>query len=414
MPQAKYLLIGSSHAALEALRAIRLHDTAGSVAMITRDRHLPYSPTVLPYVVSGRSAPEQVTLRDESFFAANDALLLRDRTVVGLDPGARTVALANNEVWGYEKLLLATGATPVIPPISGLSDVPFHALRTLDDALELRHALGRARAAVVLGAGLIGMHAAENLVAAGVRTTVIECLPRVLAAYFEAEASARIERTFTRRGATLRLGRRVIVAERGDDGVTLRLDDGTSLDTDLLLVATGVRPALSYLVGAGIETEQGVLVDDRMRTSVPAVWAAGDIAQARDFYGRGAVMSGILPAAVEQGRTAGMDMAGDAAVKPYPGTVPLNTYRYFDHQALSVGLCVPDIGMEVANGDGPGYRRYIFAGNRLAGVAAVDAPLDVGVMWQLILRRVDLATVRDAFIARPVETGRRLMSELWR
>ena len=120
------------------------------------------------------------------------------------------------------------------------------------------------------------------------------------------------------------------------EGCRATLDDGSTLAADLLLVCTGVKPNIDFLAGSGIETDTGILVDDRMRTSAPNVWAAGDVAQARGFWG-GKVVNGILPNAVEQGRIAGLDMADDAEVRPFPGAVPLNTYSFFGQQAISVG-----------------------------------------------------------------------------
>lgn len=414
MPDANYLIVGSSHAALEAADAIRRQDPEGSVVMLTRDGRLPYSPTILPYVVSGRSQPERVVLRGEAWFDANRIRLVRNAAVTAVDADSRTVTTTDG-AWSYGKLLLATGARPLLPPVPGLKDVPHHVLRSMDDAVGLRQAIGGARSAVVLGAGLVGMHAAENLLKAGLAVTVVEMQPRVLAGYFDAEASGRIAEAFTAKGAALKLGQAAVSVERAGQGARVALTDGSAITADLLLVAAGVAPELGYLAGSSVATERGVLVDARMRSSADAIWAAGDVAQGPDFYSAGRVLNGILPSAMEQGRVAGMDMAGDPAAKLFPGAVPLNTYAFFGSHAVSVGQAAAEgDGIEVHRTTDGGYLHIALKDDRLWGVAAIDVPLDPGILWQLILRRVDLGPVKAAFLAQPRETARTIMSRLWR
>ena len=194
METTKYLVVGSSHAALEALTAIRMHDTEGSLTMLTRDAHLPYSPTVLPYVVSGRSAPDTVFLRDEKFFARQKISLRRGTALKALHPARNTAELADGSQIAYEKILLATGASPAIPPIPGIDQVSYHVLRTLDDATRLNAAMKASKQAVVMGAGLVGMHAAENLVKAGAKVTIVEMAKQLTDGYFDATAAALIEK----------------------------------------------------------------------------------------------------------------------------------------------------------------------------------------------------------------------------
>ena len=416
MLQARYLLVGGSHAALEALAAIRMHDAEGSVVLATRDPAPPYSPTVLPYVVSGRSDPGRVRLRGEGYFAGQNATLKCGAALASLDTACRVARFDDGAEIGYERLLLATGASPAVPPVPGLKETGFHVLRTLEDALRLRAALGGAKRAVVLGAGLVGMHAAENLVQAGAETAVVEREPQVLPGYFDAQAAGLIRQAFERRGARMLCGQSVIGAEKRGDGFLLKLADGQWIAGELLLVATGVRPAIDYLEGSGVATGEGILVDRRMRTSATGVWAAGDVAQGPSFYRDAQVVNGILPNAVEQGRVAGMDMAGDPGAKDYRGAVPINTYHFFGRQALSVGA--GDAGgaesfVEFDEKAGR-YRKIVLADDRLAGIFSIDMPFDPGIMLELVLRRVDLGPLKRDFLARPRETSRMLMSQLWR
>lgn len=412
---AKYLIVGASHAGREALAAIRMSDPEGRLVMLSGEKHLPYSPTVLPYVVSGRSAPDRVALARTEWFADNRAELVLGARVAGIDAAARAVRLADGGRWTYDRLLLATGAEPAVPRVEGLERGGYHVLRTLDDALAIRTHAASARRAVVLGAGLVGLHAAETLAEAGLDVTVVEMRPHVLAEYFDAGAAALIGATFERHGIRMLMGRRLDRAA-GSEPCRLGLDDGTELEADLLLVAAGVRPATDLLAGSPVATDKGILVDQRMRTNVEGIWAAGDVAQANGFLTGRPVVNGTLPEAVEQGRIAGMDMAGDADLVPYGGGIPLNTYGFFGRHAVAVGAAATPEGdgAEVHTDETDGYCRIVLRDNRLIGLAAIDRMVDAGIVWRLIQRRTDLAPVRDRFLSHPLETARALMSQGWR
>ena len=417
MEQTHYLIAGASHAALAAVHAIRLADADRSLTVIGRDRELPYSPTVLPYVVSGRTDPQRVFLRDHEYFARARAAYRCGHALVRIDPANRVADLDDGSRLRFEKLLLATGARPVIPPIPGLDTVPYHVLRTLEDALRLRARLPQTRRAIVLGAGLVGMHAAENLSKGGARVTIIEQQQQILPGYFDAEAARIIARAFERADVTIRTGVRVVAIEAAAGGVALRLGDGSAVSGDLLLISAGVTPAIDFLADTPIQCDRGVVVDATMQTSVERVWAAGDVAQAASFYGGRPVLNGILPNAVEQGRIAGMAMAGDRALEGFRGAVPLNTYRYYGNHAVSVGSAAAPPGAEVvesSDAESERYLKIILDEGRLHGIFAINTAIDPGVMLQLARRRLDLSAVRDRFLAQPREMGRLLMSSLLR
>lgn len=417
MEQTQYLIVGSSHAALEAITAIRMHDKDGSVTLVTRDPHLPYSPTVLPYVVSGRSAPENVYLRDAAFFEQNKVNYRPGVALKALHAARNVAELADGTEIGYAKVVLATGAAPAIPPIPGIDKVDYHVLRTLEDAKRLNIAMKQSKQAVVLGAGLVGMHAAENLVKAGANVTIVEMSAQLTSGYFDETAASLIEQAFTANGAKIRTSSRVTGLAADGDDIVLTLGDGSTLNADLLLVATGVRPELDYLKDSGVACDKGILVDDRMQTSVANVWAAGDCAQARGFFDEAQVMNAILPDAAVQGRIAGMAMAGDPGVADYAGGVPLNTYHFFGRHAISVGSSkVPEGGVERTRFDEASGRhlKLIMKDGRLLGIYGVNEFFDAGVMAQLIVRRTDLSAVQDRLFEQPLTVGRELMSQIWR
>ena len=419
MSQTKYLIVGSSHAGLSALEAIRTQDQEGSVVLLTQEKYLPYSPTILPYVVSGLVDAKEAFLRDEEALNRYGIEFKRDARVVRVKAETRTVKLQTGESIEYEKLLIATGASPVLPPISGLEDVPYHVLRTLDDAIGLYRAAQKAKSAIVLGGGLIGMHAAENLAKRGRLVTVVEAMPHVLPGYFDAQAADLVQRVFSENGIKIITGRAVTQAGASHGSCQVSFQSGEALSADLLMVAAGVKSNIDCLAESGVDVDEGILVDETMRTSAEGIWAAGDVAQAQTFFGDGKLINAILPNAVEQGRIAGMDMVDDPALKPFPGGLPMNTYRFMGHNAFSVGVSeVPDgdEGYEIDQVSLPHkmqYQKLIFKEGQLVGASGINTQMDPGIIRQLIGRKVDLKEVRSQFVASPVDTGRILMSRLW-
>jgi phenylglyoxylate dehydrogenase epsilon subunit len=419
MEHSKYLIVGSSHAGLSAIEAIRIQDMGGSITLLSQEESLPFSPTILPYVVAGKVDAGNVYLMKQNELDAYGITFRRGAKVVKVNPVPHTVTLRTGEGLEYEKLLLATGADPAIPPIPGLKNAPFHVLRTLEHAKQLRQAAQAATSAVILGAGLIGMHAAESLAKAGLRVSVVEALPYVLPGYFDAQAAGLIQKIFSEQGINILTGSAVTRIASSNGACALSLESGLDLSADLLVVATGVKPRVSSISSSDVQVDQGILVNETMRTSANDIWAAGDVAQAKSFFDATRVVQGTLPTAVEQGRTAGLDMVGDPALKPYPGGVPMNTYKFFGHRAFSIGLAGNGQRRNDLEVDlmflpfSQQYQKLVYKGNKLVGVSCINSVLDPGIMYQLIKRQVDLTEVKKGFSSAPREVGRLLMSRIW-
>jgi phenylglyoxylate dehydrogenase epsilon subunit len=417
----RYLIIGSSHAGLAALEAIRLQDENGSITMVTREDSLPYSPTILPYIISGEIAAEDIQLRDQSYFDQLSVTFKSGSAVTGINLKEKWVNLASGEKINYEKLLLATGADASIPAFPGIDGVPYQVVRTLEDALKLRQSFQEAKSAIVIGAGLIAMHTAENLAQSGLQATLIVRRQVSLFAYFDGAAARMIEGIFSDHGVTLATGSGVSeISPAGNGGCQVTLESGRVISADLLLLATGVKPRISYLDGTDIQVDRGILVNENMQTSVKDVWAAGDVAQAPGFFDAGKTINATLPNASVQGRIAGMDMVKDPALKPYLGSSGLNVFNFFGHHGFSLGLATvtestDDIEVNTMYlPSSQSYQKLVFKNNRLVGVSAINAKLDPGILRELIQRQVDLTDVKEGFTSAPLETGRLLMSKLWR
>jgi phenylglyoxylate dehydrogenase epsilon subunit len=415
----EYLIIGSSHAGLAAADEIRVNDDAGSLAMVTMEDLLPYSPTVLPYIISGKVSAPQIYLRDAEYFRTQRIDFVKGKAVTRVDPETREVMLSDGGRIRYEKLLVASGAEPTIPRVENLGHVPFLKLRTMTDALGHLDVIPRARSAIVVGAGLVGMHAAENFVHRGMHVDVLEKDPRIMPNYFDEACSGMIQKVFESHGVNFYLTDHAVrVAYRGGE-FTVTLSSGKAVNADMLLVCTGMKPRTEFLSDSGVKVDEGILVDRKMRTSVDHIWAAGDVAQAEDFFGPSKILNAILPDAVLQGRIAGADMSGGRLDSDYAGGISMNTFNFFENRAFSIGVNHSENGEKyrIEKAISPSanvYQKMVFQGNVLVGMTAINSNLDPGIIMNLIKGRVDLEESCPEFVGNPFNMSRRLMWKLWR
>ncbi len=419
----KYLIIGASHAGLAAADEIRVNDDEGPLTMVTMEDILPYSPTVLPYIISGKVSAPQIYLRDAEYFKSQKIDFIKGRAVTKVDPETQIVMLSDGSRISYEKLLIATGAEPTIPRVENLAKVPFLKLRTMADALHHLDVIPQARSAIVMGTGLVGMHAAENFVHRGMHVDVIRARakrnPRILPNYFDEECSGMIQKVFESQGVNFYLTDHAVRVSYEKGKFIVTLSSGKALRAEILLVCTGIKPRTEFLSNSIVKVDEGVLVDNKMRTSVDHIWAAGDVAQAEDFFSPSKILNAILPDAVLQGKIAGADMSGGRLDSDYVGGISMNTFNFFGHRAFSIGM------NDSENGDKyriektilPSeniYQKMVFEGNVLVGMTAINSNLDPGIIMNLIKGRVDLEEDCAEFVSNPFNMSRRLMWKIWR
>jgi phenylglyoxylate dehydrogenase epsilon subunit len=419
----EYLIIGSSHAGLAAADEIRMNDDAGSLTMVTMEDLLPYSPTVLPYIISGKVLVPQIYLRDQEYFGTQRIDFVKGKAVTRVDPETRAVILSGGSRISYERLLVATGAEPTVPRVENLPQVPFLKLRTMADAFRHLDVIPRARSAIVMGTGLVGMHAAENFVHRGIHVDVIRARarknPRILPNYFDEECSGIIQKVFESHGVNFYLTDHAVRVAYEGGRFTVTLSSGKALKAEMLLVCTGIKPRTEFLSNSNVRVDEGILVDHKMRTSVDHIWAAGDVAQAEDFFGSSKILNAILPDAVLQGKIAGADMSGGRLDSDYVGGISMNTFNFFGNRAFSIGVNDSENGKRyrIEKAISPSadvYQKMVFQGNVLVGMAAINSNLDPGIIMNLIRGRVDLEEGCPEFVGNPFNMSRRLMWKLWR
>ena len=409
MQKRRQIIIGSGTAGLAALKQLRKAGCDDEVAVVTMEKHAPYSPMSLPYVVSGKVKATDIGMVPEGFFDAMAATLVREKQVTGVLPKERKVLYKDGKSEHYDRLLIATGSDPIVPPVvAGAGGMGFH---VMDDCLALMGELKGKKRITLVGAGLVAMELAAALAERGREITVIAPRERILRSYFDEEASGRIADLFAASGVKINLSwGEAVAAEKTGAEIRVSFSNGGTVETDILLACIGVKPRVSFLKGSGIKTRGGIVVDRGMRSNVPEILAAGDAAEAVDFFTGRTGFNPILPNAVDQGKIAGSTMAGNEAA--YPGSLAMNVFNFFGHLATSIGRTVPaegdDVLVERANGR---YGKLICSGERLLGAAFLDADIDAGVIHYLIKKGIELGKHRERLLASPREVGLWLMSE---
>ncbi|MFH1349927.1 MAG: FAD-dependent oxidoreductase [Pseudomonadota bacterium] len=412
MSKRKHLIIGCGSAALSALKQIRKLGSEDEVKLVTMETYPPYSPMSLPYLLSGRRKDSEIYLTEGNFFEDMNATLSTGRRVERIDTNNRSVIYDDKESETYDTLLIASGSEPVRPRIKGLDEAGFLGFHTLNDYRELDRLLKRETEVAILGAGLVGMELAAALSQRGHKVTVLEKEKEVLPLSFDQSVGAFISHIFSGQGIDIFTGREVIEVKKAGNRLEVVCTNSDIFKADLMVCCVGVASRLSMLNGSGIKANRGVLVDNRMRTNIDGIYAAGDVAETVNFFTGKNDLNPILPSAVEQGKIAGSNMIGEEAL--YDGWLPMNVYNFFGHFAVSIGEFEPSQGDQVLtekDDDRSQYKKIVYRDDRIVGANFFNIDLDAGVMKYLIRNRIDIGPYKELLLEKPKETSLWLMLE---
>ena len=402
MAKRKHIIIGCGPAALSALEKIRELTPDDEVKLVTMDDYPPYSPASLLSLLSGRITEAELWMKDEGYFNNLKSTLMRGKEVTQVLPNKRKVIYCDGSSETYNTLLIASGSESIKPPIKGLEEVGVHSLRNLADCRHLLRQLKGKKNVAILGAGMVGMEIAAALLGKEYLVSIIEKEQGILSMYFNEEAEVYIRDIFSEHKARFFIGKEVTAVRRKGEKIGIILSDGSSLDADILINATGAKSRVSFLEGTGVKISHGILVDGRMRTSVDHIYAAGDVAEAQDFFTGKPKMNAIIHSAAIQGRVAGANMVGNDA--EYEGGIPMIAFNFFANQAFSVGLTALQsrTGQVLKQNDDQqrSFRKLIFDGDRLVGGMFLNEKIDPGIILYLIKRRTDMAPYKDALFER--------------
>ena len=407
-----HVIIGAGPAGVIAAETLRRTDAGARITIVGDEPEKPYSRMAIPYLLAEGIAEEGTHLRHREGHYAERAIEVRAGRVRRVDPGRRSVVLDDGGTLHYERLLVASGAHTVRPPIEGAELARIENCWTLADARRIMAHARPGSKVVLMGAGFIGCIILEALVARGVELTVVELAERMLARMMDEAGGDMIKRWCESRGVTVLTATRVTGLAEAGEGLRLLLDGAAPIRADLVVCATGVAPNVAFLEGSGVATDAGVLVDNHLQTNVEGIYAAGDVAQGPVFPTGGREVHAIQPTASEHGRIAARNMAG--AATPYRGSLSMNVLNTLGLVSSSFGAWMGVEGGDRAIASDPERFRYLrleFEEDRIVGALAIGLTQHVGVIrglvqtqvplgpWKEVLRR-DPHRVMDAYLDR--------------
>ena len=371
--------------------------------MIGDEPEPPYSRMALPYYLINKVDEAGTYLRkDASHYSNKDIDVIRDRVNL-VDPKAKSLSLEHHDAIEYDKLLIATGSHPIKPPIEGMDLPGIHSCWTLEDGRNIVNRAKPGSNVVLMGAGFIGCIILEALALRKVNLTVIEMGDRMVPRMMDQTAGNMIKDWCQKKGVAVHTSTRVDAIEKSSgDSLKVKLDNGDVLDADLLISATGVMANIQFLEGSGVKTDSGVLVNDRLQSNIPDIYAAGDVCQGKDFSTGEYTVQAIQPTAADHGRIVAMNMAGKDAV--HQGCVNMNVLDTMGLISSSYGLWMGVDGGEsvkVCDNDLFRYLSLQFEDDILVGAQALGLTQHVGVLRGLIQTKLKLGKWKDHLLKDP-------------
>jgi NADPH-dependent 2,4-dienoyl-CoA reductase/sulfur reductase-like enzyme len=398
-----HVILGAGPAGVIAAETLRKHAPADTITLVGDEPDAPYSRMAIPYLLIGNIDERGTYLRKSPTHFDDLRITPVKARVTRVDAAGKTVHLDNGTQLSFDKLLIATGSHPVRPPIPGIDSPGVHPCWTLEDARAIQ-ALAQPGARVLqMGAGFIGCIIMEALASRGVKLSVVEMGDRMVPRMMGPVAGGMIRDWCEAKGVQVFTGTKVEAIDAGGP-LKVRLSNGQTIEADLVISATGVRPAMGYLKDSGITCLQGVLTDARMQTNVPGIYAAGDCAEAFDKVSGKTIVSAIQPNAAEQARVAALNMVGQAT--ELKGVTQINVLDTLGLISTSFGNWEGVAGGQHAELTDLAAGRHLslqFKGDVLIGCNSVGWTEHVGAMRGLVEGQVPLGAWKDRLLHDPTQ-----------
>ncbi|MBP8639710.1 MAG: NAD(P)/FAD-dependent oxidoreductase [Oscillospiraceae bacterium] len=381
----EYVIVGNSAAAVGAIEGIRQLDAKGKITVISNERQHTYSRPLISYLLQGKTDRQLMKYRPDSFYADNDCTTVFGKTVTAIDRESKAVGLDDGKRISYDKLLIATGSSPFVPPMTGLEAVEKRfCFMSLDDADALEAALFPEARVLIVGAGLIGLKCAEGILARVGKITVVDLAPRILSSILDEDGAKTVQTHLENQGIEFKLD--VSVAGFVDNKA--ELTSGESVGFDLLVTAVGVRPNVSLVKDAGGKVDRGIIVSEKMETSIPDVYSAGDCVVSHDISCNTDRILAILPNAYIGGKTAGIAMAGGETTENK--MMPMNAIGFFGLHIITAGSYEGEV-FEMK--DGENYKKLFYSNDTLRGYILIGNVDKAGIYTALIREKTPLSCI---------------------
>ncbi len=390
MANRRIVILGNGGAAAWAAKAARFSGYRGEIHLVSDTGAPAFNPMLSPYYLKKMITWKQCFPFGSQFYRDYDVRCHFNAPAESLDAINQRVTLANGEQLSYDRCLIATGASPTIPPVHGLRESPRALpLRTAASVRNLEKAMTSAKRVVVLGASLVGLKVAEILSNRNIRVILLDVVDQILPRGAHPACAAILKSYFEEHGVDVRLGCTLEGMEGAKEGVLCRFPDSVVEEADFVAVCTGVRPNLSFVEPQQMATDQALLVDQYMRTSIENLYAAGDVSRGMSLISGKREWLGTWGNACLQGRTAGENMAGKAVT--CAGLLPENISPFFDWTYAQLGHAQPEGEgvLHISFGD-PGQGGYVilaFKGKILVGANLINATHLAGKLRTAIIRK---------------------------
>jgi NAD(P)H-nitrite reductase large subunit len=392
----RHLIIGGGTAGMNAIRTIREEETERStITLVSAEK--PYSRMVLPYYLDRSIAESHVYTATARVLADWGVTTQLGKRATGLDTKANVCTLDDGTSVEYDDCLIATGSSAVRAPVPGADGPGVHSFWTLDQARGVLGEIQPGSHVVMVGAGFIAFTILNSILSLGAKLTIVEVAPRILPRMIDDPGAGLVQRWLEQHGVAVRTGAKLTRIDEAKGRRKLKMAAGGDLVADVVIMATGIRTNLAWLNGSGVTINQGIVVDDHLRSNVPNVYAAGDVAEGRDMISGANAVHAIEPTAQEHGRIVGANMAGRDV--RYRGSLIINIVEVCHLDVASFGAW-DDTKAETASGvkaDRPAYRKLLWRGDRLTGAIILGPSSDiwttndVGMLKGLVQSGVSLA-----------------------
>lgn len=394
----EYVIVGNSAAAIGAIEGIRSIDGSGKITLFSDEPYHTYSRPLISYYLYGKVSADKMYYRPLDYYEKYKVNARLQTRVGSLLLPEKEIALDSGEKVHYDKLILATGGKPIVPPMPGRELDGVTTFLKWDDVKALENTLYPGIRTVVIGAGLIGIKAAEALIKRGAEVKVVELANRVLSAILDEAAAGMVQDNLEKQGIRFFLNN--TVAEiLGQEGKVcgIRLQDGTEETCDRVIIAIGVSPNHELAKGTDIEINRGIIVNEQLATNIADVYAAGDVAEGYDTLYRQRRVLPILPNAYKQGFTAGLNMAGGN--ESYRGGFAMNSIGFFDLPMITAGIVKPE-GEEFteliqADKAKNYYKKIVLRAGKIVGFIALNQVDRAGILTGLMDKEVDVSPFQN-------------------
>lgn len=381
----RYVILGSGPAGIFAAEAIRKRDPDSPLTAITEEEEAGRSPVMMTYWLEGR---ENVTIRGPAWAEKNQIDLRTGCRAAAVAPLLRNVILNSGEKVPYDRLLIATGASPILLPVPGANLRGVFSIRRIIDVRAIVNVIPKVKQAVVIGGGFVGLKLAAHFCESGIEVGVLEREANLAPRAFDEIASRRVISLLKSRGVRVETGVEVMeILGRQGRASGVRLKDGRIWPAEIVVQSVGVRPNTEFLNGAGIELRRGAIpVASSMETKVKGIYAAGDVTLAFDEITGEWVNNATWPAAARQGTVAGSNMAGGnlACVQ----NLPINALHLFGIPLMTAGFCGEEgKGEALREENDRFYRKLVIRDGRLVGFILVGEISRAGYLLGVIKRK---------------------------